>query len=118
MTEVRCPGCPLLLSDSEVSLVEQAIGKQAVWMFNKVWDERKNVVEFLGTVKKTQEMCRKENRVELQYWEFKEQEVRNIIKWHSEILDSVVQKLKGKVKAQLFQKILDYVEKHKDGLPK
>lgn len=110
MSETRCPKCPLLLTDSEVSLVEKAIGKETVWMFNKIWEERKSVAEFLDTTKETQEVCRKENRVELRYWEAKEQEARNVIEWQTELLSSVAESLRGKIEPKLFQKIHKYVE--------
>jgi hypothetical protein len=120
MTEkaaTRCAVCPLLLSDYEVSIVENAIGKQAVWMFNKVWEERKNVVKWLETAKKTTDMCKQQKRVELKYWEFKEEEMKAVIKLETEILDSVIQSLKGKIKPRLFNKVATYVQQAKDGLP-
>ena len=95
----------------EIVLVEKAIGKDTVWMFNKVWEERKNVAEFLQTAKKTQEVCRKANRIELRYWEIKEQEARNVIEYQTEVLNSVAESLRGKVEPKLFQKIHKYVQK-------
>lgn len=112
----RCVGCPLLLSGAEVSVVEKAIGKQAFWMFNKVWEERRNAVQFLGLAKKALKIW-ENKKVELEYWIFKEQEIKNIIKLQTAMLDPVIKKLKDKIDPDLYNKITAYVQREKKGLP-
>lgn len=114
----RCAGCPLLLSDAEVSLVENAIGKSAIWMFNKVWEERNNVIAWVEKAKTIHETCRKEKRVEVKYWEFKQTEMLNVIELQTKTLDSIVESLRGKIKPRLFNKITTYVQQKKESLPK
>ena len=94
------------LKDEEIDIIEKVLDKQTVWMFTKVWNERRGLQPYKKKIFACLEECRKTKKVETRYWEEKVKEIKLVEDHQTRIIKEVVDALEGKVEPLFYEKIL------------
>lgn len=94
------------LSSAEIDIIEDVLGPGILFLLNKAWEERRNVLRHKRSVQGTIKFCREEGKRELLYWENKLEETEKVLEHMNETIRAIILALELKVEPEFYERIL------------
>ena len=108
----------IVLTEKELKQVEKLLGEDFVTMYEKIWDERSSVRNYLTVVNQNIRLMKgafppdAPGKHSQTYWEYKRDEVELVLTNQSRWLRNILDTLEGKISKRAYSKIKDYIKEH------
>lgn len=94
------------LTEAELDIIEDVLGPKILFLLNKVWEERRNVLRRKRSLQGTIKFCKEEDKRELLYWENKLEETEKVLEHMNETVRAIILALELKVEPEFYERIL------------
>jgi len=102
----------IIYSDEELMQIEKVLGKNFVFLYDKLWNERNSVKNYRHHAEKSLKLAERVSKEMVMYWEYKLEEVEAVLLNQSKWLRKVAGMLKGKVSDEIHSKLENYLNEN------
>lgn len=94
------------LTSAEIDIIEDVLGPGKLYLLNKAWEERRNLLRTKRSYRGTIKFLREEGRKELDYYENKLEEITKVEEHMNETIRDLIFSLEKKIEPEFYERIL------------
>ncbi len=94
------------LTQGELDIIEDVLGPGKLFLLNKVWEERRTLLQHKRRAKQALKICMEDKRKEYLYWENKLEEMKKVEAHMNETIRDLIFELEKKVEPEFYKRIL------------